>query len=295
MTLHLLSNENLEARLTKLVKTERKITHLILQCIAEMDRRKLYLERAYPSLFEFLVQGYGYSASAAMRRIDGARLLQQVPEVAEKIESGALNLSQISLLQRAEREVKRETKSAVPLEVKRDLLHQLANQTQIKSEQIIAKNLDIDLKPKNKRTDHKDESVTLTITFSKEEMKLLELAQAQNSHAVPERDWAKLMVYFARKAIARRESKTPATTVTAVPRSGRVSLPQPMRKRLLNRDAKCGYRDPQSGRQCESRHFLQIDHIQSVSEGGGNTPSNLQVLCGQHNRYKFQISKITSS
>ena len=83
MILKTLTDDVLEARLKKLVRTERKITHLVLQYIGEVDRRKRYLQRAYPSLFEFLVKQHGYSAAAAMRRIEGARLLIQIPEVSE--------------------------------------------------------------------------------------------------------------------------------------------------------------------------------------------------------------------
>ncbi|MBO9666292.1 MAG: hypothetical protein J7501_05715 [Bdellovibrio sp.] len=69
-----LYNSDLLIRFGKLVQTERKIIHLVLECISEIDARKLYLEKAYPSLYEFLVQDFGYSSSAAIRRIESARL-----------------------------------------------------------------------------------------------------------------------------------------------------------------------------------------------------------------------------
>ena len=187
MNLHNLTNDILEARFKKLVKTERKITHLVLQCIAEIDRRKLYLAKAYSSLFEFLVQSHGYSPSAAMRRVDGARLLQQIPEVAEKLEDGSVNLSQLALLQRAERELKREMGATIPLEIKRELLAKIENQTQLKTERMISQALDLDFSHKNKTTHHKDESVTLTVTLTREQMQILQQAQAIVSHAVPEK------------------------------------------------------------------------------------------------------------
>ncbi len=333
MNLHLLSNDHLESRLQKLVKTERKITHLVLQCIAEIDRRKLYTQRAYSSLFDFLVQAHGYSPSAAMRRIDGARLLQQIPEVAEKIENGALNLSQVALLQRAEKEIRRETKSMIPVELKRELLDKIEHQTQAKTEQLIAQTLNIEISPKNKIIQHRDESVTVTMTLSKEQIEVLEQVQAQLSHAVPEKNWATLVTYLAKKELARRapkqnclksrdtvkkaaevvnvisdcvntkskESNTsgstsdlkvalgPAIIFTTATEVKRKPLPQSLRKQLLHTNATCVYRDPRTGKACGSRHFLQVDHIQSVSRGGGNDPANLQVLCGQHNRYKFLL------
>jgi hypothetical protein len=346
-----LTNENLESHLQKLVKTERKITHLVLQCIAEIDRRKLYLLKAYPSLFEFLVQSYGYSPSAAMRRIDGARLLQQIPEVAEKIESGAVNLSQVSLIQRAEREVKRETKCAMPLEVKRELLFKIENRTQIQTEQLIAKTLNVDLSPAKRTVHHRDESVTLTITLNKEQMKILEAVQAKLSHAVPEKNWSSLIAYLAQKELSRLNGKQKSTNaiahkahptvralttevnkkpenkseiqpkepnfypqnksktesaidtdftaatvadrsaqhLTLVGKAHRPSIPRSIQRQLLHPNAVCVFRDPSTGKICGSRHFLQMDHIKSVSRGGRNEISNLQVLCGQHNRYKYAV------
>jgi hypothetical protein len=168
------------------------------------------MRRAYPSLFEFMVKEHGYSAAAAMRRIEGARLLMQIPEISEKLESGALNLSQVALVQRAEREYKKETKSDIPIETKRELLLRIENQTQIKSETLISQKLDINFVAKYKLTQHKDESVTLMVTFTKDQLADLELAQSMLSHAVPEKNWASLISYLAQKEILRRTgSKTP--------------------------------------------------------------------------------------
>ncbi len=340
MNLHNLSNEILEARLKRLVKTERKITHLVLQCIAEIDRRRVYLQKAYSSLFEFLVQNHGYSPSAAMRRIDGARLLQQIPEVAEKLEDGSVDLSQVALLQRADRELKREMGATIPVEMKRELLAKIENQTQLKTEQMISQALNFELSPKNKTTHHKDESVTLTVTLTREQMQILEQVQAASSHAVPEKNWASLVTYLAKKELSRRAakskskssinvdpnllrpetsskaisqmestdnnsaavfqqktatfmlpylSKTGTATVVNSParKAQRKPISQPLKKRLLSNNQHCAFRDPQTGKTCGSTYFLQVDHIQSVIRGGSNDPDNLQILCGQHNRYKF--------
>jgi hypothetical protein len=71
--LHTLANELLVERFGKLVRTERKISHLVIACIAEIEIRKIYLDRAYPSLFEYLTQEFGYSESAAYRYESVAR------------------------------------------------------------------------------------------------------------------------------------------------------------------------------------------------------------------------------
>jgi 5-methylcytosine-specific restriction endonuclease McrA len=44
------------------------------------------------------------------------------------------------------------------------------------------------------------------------------------------------------------------------------------------------YRNPQSGRQCESRHLIQIDHRIPKALGGADALENLRLHCAGHNR-----------
>ena len=61
-----------------------------------MERRKLHLTFGYSSLFDYLTKCIGYSNGSAQRRIDAARLADDTPEVIDKLESGELNLAQVS-------------------------------------------------------------------------------------------------------------------------------------------------------------------------------------------------------
>jgi hypothetical protein len=47
----------------------------------EIQVRRLYAEKGFASLFEYAVQGLGYSEAAAGRRIAAMRLLVDVPEI----------------------------------------------------------------------------------------------------------------------------------------------------------------------------------------------------------------------
>jgi hypothetical protein len=204
MKIKFLTNLALLARLGKLVRTERKITHLILECIAEIDARKLYLEKAYPSLYEFLVQEFGYSPSAAIRRIEAARLLREVPELSTKIETGQVNLSQLSKVQQAIRTVQKTEDRKVRTEEKRELLLKIENTTQAQTEQILAQEFSLPAVTFEKRTVHHDGSVTLAITFSKEQMAVLEQVQDLVSHQVPEKKWADVITLLAQKEMDRK-------------------------------------------------------------------------------------------
>jgi lactam utilization protein B len=107
MNLFELTNEELHHRLLNRAAEERRLTHQILQLIAEVDQRKLYLPMAQASLFDYLVKLIGYTPASAQRRIDAARMMQQVPELGSKIENGSLKLSQVSQVQQVLRLVRK--------------------------------------------------------------------------------------------------------------------------------------------------------------------------------------------
>ncbi len=306
MNFNTLSNANLVSCFENIVRSERKITAQVLECIAEIDRRRLYIDKGFTSLFDYLVKDVGNSPGAAMRRIDAARLLRELPEVVEKFESGSLTLSQATQVQRAAREYRKINKTIVSTEEKRELFLQIENSSQKETEQIIATALDLPTAPIQKETIHRDHSVTLTITLTSEQMEILEQAQNMISHAVVSNNWAETLTYLAKKEVARRSTlrtSKPATAVAVVKvqdaqvcrqkRSTiqnnlkRSAVPAKVRKALLHPSAVCAHID-KNGKTCSSQRFLQIDHIKSWSRGGPHKLENLQVLCGVHNRLKYE-------
>jgi 5-methylcytosine-specific restriction endonuclease McrA len=63
-------------------------------------------------------------------------------------------------------------------------------------------------------------------------------------------------------------------------------VPAAIRREIWKRDqGRCAYKSPE-GMRCTSRFALQIDHITPIAWDGKNEPSNLQLLCREHNRLK---------
>jgi hypothetical protein len=60
------------------------------------------------------------------------------------------------------------------------------------------------------------------------------------------------------------------------------------RRKVFQRGHSCQHIDSRTGRKCESRFQLQVDHILSKWRGGNNSLDNLQALCGVHNREKYR-------
>ncbi|MEK2645350.1 HNH endonuclease [Bdellovibrio sp. BCCA] len=208
MNIRYLSDENLEHNLKSLVQKEREILSDILLHIAEVDRRKLYLSKAFPSLFDYLTKHLGYSAGSAQRRIDAARLSRDIPEVAESLEIGSLNLSQVSLLQKAIRQTQKEIHMAIPVETKKEILNELVGKSHQESEVLVAKALSIEIKQAVKIQHQADESVRFEVSLSKEQWQKMEEMRSMLSHSLPNGSWDEVLEFIADKVIQQKTRRT---------------------------------------------------------------------------------------
>ena len=307
MELESLKDSELNDKVKSLASKERKLTEVVLRHIAEVDKRKLFLRKAYPSLFEYLVREIGYSAGAAQRRIDAARLLQVVPEVSVQIQSGAIHLSQISKMQKVCRQIKKESGHTVQASVKKLLLQQLENKTSEQTDLILAREFQIEVKVDEKRFVQKDESVRVELTFSKDEMALLKRAQDILSNKTG--GSLKATVLEAAKRVIKSAESSRAATVavklndthrssehfyepTANPSRNEPkvlkSVTPRLRKHILHRDQHCQFFDVSSTKVCGATRYLEVDHITPRFASGTNTPQNLRALCKSHNLYRYQ-------
>ncbi len=69
------------------------------------------------------------------------------------------------------------------------------------TQKILAKELDLELQTSDKVRTQKDESVRLEMTFTKEEMELLERAKELLSHVDPNLSWKELVVTLAERLV----------------------------------------------------------------------------------------------
>ena len=133
-----MKDPELLAATQRLVREERAVATQVLRHLQEIEVRKLYADLKCGSLFEYAVRELGYSEGAAHRRIQAMRLLREIPEVAAKIESGALNLSNISQAQSFFREQTRaEPMRAFGAEQKKQILAQLEQKSAREGQRIL--------------------------------------------------------------------------------------------------------------------------------------------------------------
>lgn len=293
-----LSNQELELRLKDLIQKERKLLHLILEHIKEVDRRELYLAKAYSSLYEYLVKEMGYSGSSAMRRLEAARLLKEVPVLAEKIQEGSVNLSQIGELSRAIKEKERLQKAKISALRKGELLAQITSKTLPESQRILSEALDLPIKIQETQKVQKDESVRLEMTLTKEQYEKLIRCRDKASHILKQNhqdhSWASVIEVLATQYLGKNISKNISSTTALVTKrnANMVKVPTAItakvREEFIEHFRCCQFRNPQTGKQCQSTFGLQVDHRQARWAGGSNAPENLQVLCATHNAYKYR-------
>jgi hypothetical protein len=67
------ADDQLLAGLSRLVHRRNQITAEFLAYLAELDRRQLFLDLGYPSLFEYCVRALGVCESTAGRQLRNAR------------------------------------------------------------------------------------------------------------------------------------------------------------------------------------------------------------------------------
>ena len=85
MNLKFLSGSELLARTKSLVAEERRISADVLHHLREIERRRIFAEAGFTSLFAYCVEELRYSEGAAYRRINAMRLLKECPEIEESI------------------------------------------------------------------------------------------------------------------------------------------------------------------------------------------------------------------
>src|SRR6266571_3498366 len=92
------TGDQLTARLYELRTEERHLLVEFLGYLAEVDRRKLYLEIGFSSLFKMCTDFLGYRGSSAYRRVAAARLLARFPVVGEYLWDGRLCITTLAEL-----------------------------------------------------------------------------------------------------------------------------------------------------------------------------------------------------
>ncbi len=187
-----LSDSELVASLKSKSQMERNLTVDIIELLAEVDRRKLYLELGFASLLEFCVKELKYSESSAYRRISTARLLKDIPEIKESISSGLLNLATVAQAHTFMRQNRKYNGIKYSVQEKQDFISLLEGKSKKECE-IIFSEISPDLpKAETVRQIAKDKT-EITLVVDRELLEKLEQLKFAYSHVAPGASYAEII------------------------------------------------------------------------------------------------------
>jgi hypothetical protein len=179
------------------VKEERKLGLEILHHLREIERRKLFAEVGYPSLFLYCVKHLGYDEAGAQRRIASMRLLKEIPELEEKIQEGKFS---ISTLAKAQLFFKNEEKvQKLKIEEKKQIIEKLSGKSKREVERellSLSSNPEVHLREKIRVV--AGEKVEMTFFADPELQEILEKIRGVLSHKLGQGTLTEVMFIWPR-------------------------------------------------------------------------------------------------
>ena len=299
MKLANLSNEELLSRLHALVGQRHVLLARLLAYLGEVEERRLDLQSACSSLFDFCIRRLGMSDDEACRRVAASRLARRFPLALGMIERGEIHLTALLLL----REHLTDDNHA-------DLLHAASGQTKGQVQELLATRFprpDVPSlmqilpntttllpaattpAPAPARVEPlSPERYKVQFTASVELKEKIEHVTNLMRHSNPRGDLSVIVERAVDLLVAKLEKqRLGKTTRPAVKTPHRSTRPgyvtRAVRREVFERDGQqCTFID-EAGRRCESRAFLELDHRKARALGGTDDASNLELKCAAHN------------
>src|SRR5437764_15475504 len=93
-----MNDDDLIASTREIVRKSNGVEAELLLYLGEIDARKIYRERASPSMIAFCMREFNFSEGAAFNRIFVARAARKIPAMLDALRSGAVHLTGLRLL-----------------------------------------------------------------------------------------------------------------------------------------------------------------------------------------------------
>jgi len=304
-----LNNDTLVQSLKACVAQEKEVTLMILRGLQEVELRKLELSRGHASLYKFCLHELGYSEAEALIRIRAMRLLNAMPELEGKIQSGELSLSNAAEAQnqfRRENE-RRKTLSLQPLAAaeKQKLISEIEKVSTRDCQRTLAFAYpEIQAQVQEKTKVLADEKTMIQFSASKALVTKLEKLKGLLAHKNYTSSYETLFDELAEIALKKldplqKQQAEESKHNAGLPMAPKVSqsqvsktqasryIPATIRRTIWTKaNGKCEFLNPATGIRCDSMHALEIDHIRELYLGGKTVEENLRLLCDAHNRHR---------
>jgi 5-methylcytosine-specific restriction endonuclease McrA len=275
----------------------------LLAHLGEVEERRLHLEAAFPSMFEFCRVRLRMSEGEACRRLTAARAARQFPDLLVRIERGEISLSTIVLV------AKYLTEDSYD-----EMIAAVAGKTKLEVQEILARRAPkpdvperivpltseplVMLPAPPSETRAASPSLTgqvtplaasryaLELTIGAELRAKIERAADLMRHVNPDGDLATVLDRAVDLLVEKLEKDRLGKTSrpsTRPPRSKAGRISRALRRAVFERDGcRCTFHD-ENGNRCPATTLLEIDHAHARALGGKEELDNLRVRCRAHN------------
>lgn len=277
------TDDQLEASADRARSRERVALHEMLVHLREIDRRKLFSKRGYPSIYDYAMARFKYSYDEIHRRFTATKVLKEMPEIESKIIDGSLQLTHLTQAQSYFKKAQH-TRGE-----KLEILAKLENKSKAETIKILY---------------HKEVNARYYFEAHKEFEEKVERLKGLQPHlsfdqlmekvfdiALEKLDPMAKAVRIQAKEAAREKSWKASEVTEEVVASSAVHSQQVRRasaktQRYIQASVKRDVWTKAQGKcqHCGSTFALEYDHIVPFAKGGASTTENLRLLCRSCNQ-----------
>jgi len=259
MNYKILTNETLIDVALLVSKNIRQQTIALLEILKEIDKRKLYCEFSYPSLFQYVVMELKFSESQAAIYCNLTRHLGDSPGIKKMLTTGELNLGsahQVTLVIKDHPEIYK-TEDKI-LAIARQFSQLSKKESKIQGDLLRGKKVEVP---------------TLTIKLSHKLTEKIE--KLKRKYNLPKAMNPENILEFL--------IDEKLTDTFEINEDNKVITKKTKSILLVKANHQCEFRTSE-GKRCQETRFLEVDHITPRAFGGNNKTANLRIFCTQHNK-----------
>src|SRR5438128_3927769 len=308
-----LSDSDLLARTREVVADSCRAEADLLLHLGEIDERKLYLERSFPSMFAFCMGELKFSEGATYNRILVAGAARQIPAIIDAMRFGKVHLAGLRLLA-----------PHLTAENHREVLAQAAGKSKREIEELVARlspqppvapsvrklparpqapaplalALSPAARPVSKHEDHRpsvaplgEDTYKVQFTADRPFQEKLRCAQDLFRHRIPDGDLTSIFDRALDVLIEQVEKERFATGRKPRPDSRSVDesssrhIPDGIKRAVYERaGGRCTFTDA-DGRRCAETGWLEFDHLDGFARTQVHQVDRIRLLCRAHNQH----------
>jgi hypothetical protein len=309
-----LSTAEVLSGLQREVHAERAVSARVIAWLVEVERRRLWAEEGYSSLFMYCVEVLGFSEDETCNRTGAVRAVIAYPVVLDMLEARSLTMTAARLIHphldghpdpgqvfaaaagKSRREVEKLIASLsprpdAPTTIRRlPAPHPSAPLLTVPPPPAQAK--PVPPAPPAAVAPLSPDRFRLQVTISGAAVEKLELAQDLLSHALPSGDAAAVLEraldLLLEDLLRRKFAATDDPRDGRAPAAGSRHIPARVKREVFLRDrGRCAFVG-RSGHRCRERRFLEFHHREPFAFGGPPTVENICLRCRTHNQHEAE-------